>query len=67
MNKTNTPPTTDMSNQAQFDQWFDQKFESKMAEREANHTPSMTIISTKGTLDMAYPPFILASTAAALG
>nr|WP_154724555.1 DsrE/DsrF/DrsH-like family protein [Thiothrix nivea] len=38
-----------------------------MAEREANHTPSMTIIATKGTLDMAYPPFILASTAAALG
>ncbi|MBT3892706.1 MAG: NADH-quinone oxidoreductase subunit F, partial [Gammaproteobacteria bacterium] len=27
----------------------------------------MTIIATKGTLDMAYPPFILASTAAALG
>ncbi|MDH5536185.1 MAG: DsrE/DsrF/DrsH-like family protein [Betaproteobacteria bacterium] len=27
----------------------------------------MTIISTKGTLDWAYPPFILASTAAALG
>ena len=24
-------------------------------------------IATKGTLDMAYPPFILASTAAALG
>ncbi|MCF7989352.1 MAG: DsrE/DsrF/DrsH-like family protein [Thiohalocapsa sp.] len=38
-----------------------------MAEREAAHTPSMTIIATKGTLDMAYPPFILASTAAALG
>ncbi|MEW8384180.1 MAG: DsrE/DsrF/DrsH-like family protein, partial [Candidatus Thiodiazotropha taylori] len=38
-----------------------------MAEREANHIPSMTIIATKGTLDMAYPPFILASTAAALG
>ena len=58
------PDTVD---QAQFEQWFDQRFESKMAEREANHTPSMTIISTKGTLDMAYPPFILASTAAALG
>ncbi len=28
---------------------------------------SMTIIVTKGTLDWAYPPFILASTAAALG
>jgi peroxiredoxin family protein len=27
----------------------------------------MTIISTKGTLDMAYPPLILASTAAAFG
>jgi len=27
----------------------------------------MMIISTKGTLDWAYPPFILASTAAALG
>ncbi|GAB1231989.1 sulfur carrier protein DsrE2 [Ferrigenium sp. UT5] len=27
----------------------------------------MALIATKGTLDMAYPPFILASTAAALG
>ncbi len=27
----------------------------------------MAIIATKGSLDMAYPPFILASTAAALG
>ncbi len=27
----------------------------------------LTIIATKGTLDWAYPPFILASTAAALG
>lgn len=51
----------------QFDQWFDERFQHKMAEREANHIPSMTIIATKGTLDMAYPPFILASTAAALG
>ena len=28
---------------------------------------SMTIICTKGTLDWAYPPFILATTAAAMG
>ncbi|HJL56295.1 MAG: DsrE/DsrF/DrsH-like family protein [Arenicellales bacterium] len=28
---------------------------------------SLTIIATKGTLDWAYPPFILSSTAAALG
>ncbi len=27
----------------------------------------MTIVATKGTLDMAYPPLILASTAAAFG
>ena len=30
-------------------------------------TKKMAIIATKGTLDWAYPPFILASTAAALG
>jgi peroxiredoxin family protein len=39
----------------------------KLAELKAAKTPSMTIIATKGTLDWAYPPFILASTAAALG
>ena len=51
----------------EFDRWFEEQFEKKMAEREAAHTPSLSIIATKGTLDMAYPPFILASTAAALG
>ena len=30
-------------------------------------TRKLTIIATKGTLDWAYPPFILGSTAAALG
>jgi peroxiredoxin family protein len=39
----------------------------KLAELRAKQTPSMTLIATKGTLDWAYPPFILASTAAALG
>jgi peroxiredoxin family protein len=39
----------------------------KLAELKAAKTPSMTIIATKGTLDWAYPPFILSSTAAALG
>ena len=32
-----------------------------------NKVPRMALIATKGTLDMAYPPFILASTAAAIG
>lgn len=50
-----------------LNQWFDQRLAEKLAEREAAHTPSLAIIATKGTLDMAYPPFILASTASALG
>lgn len=44
-----------------------QRLEAKLAELKAAKTPSMTIIATKGTLDWAYPPFILASTGAALG
>lgn len=44
-----------------------ERLEAKLAELKAAKTPSMTIIATKGTLDWAYPPFILASTAAALG
>ena len=52
---------------AALDQWFDDRFEKKMQEREAARTPSMAIIATKGTMDWAYPPFILASTGAALG
>jgi peroxiredoxin family protein len=43
------------------------RLEAKLAEIKAARTPSMTIIATKGTLDWAYPPFILSSTAAALG
>jgi peroxiredoxin family protein len=39
----------------------------KLAELREKQTPSMCIIATKGTLDWAYPPFILASTASALG
>ncbi len=52
---------------ADLNAWFDQRFDQRMAAIEAAKTPAMTIIATKGTLDMAYPPFILASTAAALG
>jgi peroxiredoxin family protein len=46
---------------------LDEILPKKLEELKASQTPSMTIISTKGTLDWAYPPFILASTAAALG
>ena len=44
-----------------------QKIEEALRSREESRTPSMAIIATKGTLDWAYPPFILGSTAAALG
>ena len=50
-----------------IDALLEQRLEAKLAEIGAAKTPSMTIIATKGTLDWAYPPFILASTAAALG
>jgi peroxiredoxin family protein len=43
------------------------KIEEKLKEIQESKTPSMAIIATKGTLDWGYPPFILASTAAALG
>ena len=52
---------------AQMNEWFEKKFEEEMKKREAAHVPSMALVATKGTLDMAYPPFILASTGAALG
>ncbi len=70
--KTSSEPATSPGElspeeQQKFDRWFDARFEQKMREREAAHTPSMAIIATKGTIDWAYPPFILASTAAALG
>jgi len=54
-----------------LDAWLNSRLDEllpqKVAQLGASRTPSMSIIATKGTLDWAYPPFILASTAAALG
>jgi peroxiredoxin family protein len=45
-----------------------EELEESLAEVEAaDDGKKMSIIATKGTLDMAYPPLILASTAAAFG
>ena len=52
---------------AALDAWFDARFSNRMKELEDNKTASLAIIATKGTMDWAYPPFILASTASALG
>jgi len=51
---------------AVFDKWFDERYAEKLKEQEENSIGRLSIIATKGTMDMAYPPFILASTAAAL-
>jgi peroxiredoxin family protein len=55
----------------QMDAWLNKKLDEllpkKLEQIESSRTPSMSIIATKGTLDWAYPPFILATTAAAMG
>jgi peroxiredoxin family protein len=60
-----------MQDNAQLDAWLDNRLDDllpqKLEKIAASKTPSMSIIATKGSLDWAYPPFILASTAAALG
>ncbi|MBT8116452.1 MAG: DsrE/DsrF/DrsH-like family protein [Gammaproteobacteria bacterium] len=66
------PTTAEIpQNNASLDAWLDQKLDEllpkKLEDIDASREPSMSIIATKGTLDWAYPPFILASTAAALG
>jgi len=60
-----------MSDASDLDRLINERLDAllprKLAELREQQTPSMTLIATKGTLDFAYPPFILASTAAALG
>jgi len=60
-----------MSDNAVLERLIEERLDAllprKLAELRERQTPSMTIIATKGTLDWAYPPFILSSTAAALG
>lgn len=66
----NTMPDNDALDaliRRRVDEILAEKLEQKLEELKAARTPLMTIIATKGTLDWAYPPFILASTASALG
>ncbi len=57
--------------EASLDRWLAQRIDTlldeKLAARTAQRPSSLCIIVTKGGLDWAYPPFILASTAAAMG
>jgi len=61
------PAALDRLVRERVDAVLGERLEARLAELRESKTPSMTIIATKGTLDWAYPPFILASTAAALG
>lgn len=60
-------PESLQSEGSRLNQWFDARFEQKMAEREAKRVRMLSMLVTKGTLDWAYTTFIIASTAAALG
>lgn len=51
----------------ELDQWFDRQFAGHIKQWEEAKTPSLSLMVTKGSLDWAYPPFIVASTASALG
>lgn len=51
----------------ELNRWFDRRFDEKTKEQEESRPPRLSIMVTKGTLDWAYPPFIIASTAAAMG
>ena len=69
--ETASPPTENEESlsRAELEARVEQ-LENRLADVEAesdDSTPKMSIIATKGTLDMAYPPLILASTAAAFG
>jgi peroxiredoxin family protein len=63
--------TENLAAGSEMDAWLSHKLDellpTKLKEIDEARTPSMAIIATKGTLDWAYPPFILASTASAIG
>src|SRR5712691_7934351 len=55
---------------SEIDRLVREKVDAYLQEKEAEketRIPRLAIIATKGTLDWAYPPLILATTAAALG
>lgn len=57
-----TPPSSELA----IDSWFEKRFDEKIRAWEAGKTPALSIMVTKGTLDWAYPAFIISSTAAAM-
>ncbi|ELZ51539.1 hypothetical protein C464_00789 [Halorubrum coriense DSM 10284] len=66
---TDTPdaPAGDAPSRAELAARIDELEDALAAATDEDDGKKMSIIATKGTLDMAYPPLILASTAAAFG
>ena len=66
---TDTPdaPSDDAPSRAELAARVDELEDALSEATSEDDTKKMSIIATKGTLDMAYPPLILASTAAAFG
>ncbi|MGZ0746942.1 MULTISPECIES: DsrE/DsrF/DrsH-like family protein [unclassified Haloparvum] len=68
MSTDTSPPSDEQTpSRAELAQRIDELEAQLAAATDDDEQPKMSIISTKGTLDMAYPPLILASTAAAFG
>lgn len=63
-----TTETRQATTTAQHDQdrWFAEQFARQIEAWEKRKGATLSIMVTKGSLDWAYPPFIIASTAAAL-
>ncbi len=66
---TDTPSASDGDSMTEAElQARIEELEETVADLEADdEQKKMTIVATQGALDMAYPPLILASTAAAFG
>lgn len=65
--ETSSNTATEIPSRAELAARVEELEQSLAAATEDNGKPKLSIIATKGTLDMAYPPLILASTAAAFG
>jgi peroxiredoxin family protein len=66
-NTTEATTTVDPETVAALEDRIDELEDQLAAVSDEEGTKKLSIIATKGTLDMAYPPLILASTAAAFG
>ncbi|WP_129113571.1 DsrE/DsrF/DrsH-like family protein [Halegenticoccus tardaugens] len=60
-------PSNDVPSREELAARIDELEDALAEATSEDDTKKMSIIATKGTLDMAYPPLILASTAAAFG